>query len=92
MTDYANTTLTILEHDCDGDAEAYRDWVAANYPEIDIDYRENTSGVNDGHVVTGWDNLSDDERDALKSLYGPELDETNGILDSRLWEKFCNAQ
>ena len=49
MTTYPNTTLVILAGNCGDDGEAFRDWVAQKYPEINVDFRARTSGVGGGH-------------------------------------------
>ena len=40
--------LIIHEDDCNGEARAYEAFVHTHHPEIQIDFRERTSGVGDG--------------------------------------------
>lgn len=60
MSNFKNTTYVLLENDFDGDADAFRAWMEANHPEIDIDFRPRCSGVGGGLFDEFGEQVEDD--------------------------------
>ena len=60
MGNYENTTLVILDGNCDGMGSEFASWVNDNYPEINVDLIMNTSG--DGGGLFDDDGNQIDER------------------------------
>ena len=79
-------TLIIHEDDCNGEARAYETYVRELHPEIEIDFRERTSGIGGGLYdeegnVVDWPDLWEEYCNAIISRmvtvgYGPESTET----------------
>ena len=54
---YKNHTLVILENDCEDEGREFESFVKKNYPEIEIDFRERTSGVGAGLFDENWNEV-----------------------------------
>jgi len=57
---YNNTTLVIIEDNCEEFGEQFRDWVELSHPEIDVDYRAKCVG-GDGGLFDGNGEIVEDE-------------------------------
>ena len=54
---YKNHILVILENDCEDEGREFESFVTKNHPEIEIDYRERTSGVGVGLFDENWNEI-----------------------------------
>ena len=48
MKDFTGYSTIILEDNCNGEGEQFYEWVKENYPEIDVEFVKNTSGIGGG--------------------------------------------
>ena len=60
MSTYKNTTLVILDGNCDEYGEQYKNWTEENHPEITVDYRDNCSGVGGGLFNENGDRIENE--------------------------------
>ena len=53
-------TLVVFENDCGDEAAEYREWLSKNLPDdVELDWRERTSGVGDGLFDEDWNEIDD---------------------------------